>query len=297
MSEWALADNRWTGDDADSDTILMGQWRKINLYSRHCRPPLQTLSEKPPFGETDHPRLALLPSQPPLPFLLEVNGADRQGWTVSVYNLNIVAIPLLIGRCLFILFSAKPKDIRGQRQRNYPASQVECYRQEKPCQQMSKLTRCSSDVSPAPSFCEVIGVLAFDPKTDRQILDLVTATEKTHYWSIRPFSVLVNHLVLTSFSRHLARFTSGQERHQKSICGVIALALTSNVLRLGAKQLRCIKCLTTQGINVQNGSNVLYAMANTAFNQFRVGFVSAGQPTTVSEAENIGGGWGVAAYA
>ncbi|KAJ7897725.1 hypothetical protein B0H14DRAFT_2676651 [Mycena olivaceomarginata] len=59
----------------------------------------------------------------------------------------------------------------------------------------------------------------------------------------------------------------------------------------------CIKCLTTQGINVQNGSNVLYAMANTAFTQFRVGFVSAGQPTTVSEAENLGGGWGVAAYA
>jgi hypothetical protein len=48
---------------------------------------------------------------------------------------------------------------------------------------------------------------------------------------------------------------------------------------------------------VQNGSNVLYAMANTAFNQFRVGFVSAGQPTTISEAENLGGGWGVAAYA
>ncbi|KAJ7840848.1 hypothetical protein B0H14DRAFT_2784215 [Mycena olivaceomarginata] len=50
----------------------------------------------------------------------------------------------------------------------------------------------------------------------------------------------------------------------------------------------CIKCLTTQGIKVQNGSNVLYAMANTAFNQFRVGFVR--------EAENLGGGWGVAAY-
>ncbi|KAF7351997.1 hypothetical protein MVEN_01161900 [Mycena venus] len=59
----------------------------------------------------------------------------------------------------------------------------------------------------------------------------------------------------------------------------------------------CTACLTTQGIVVQNGSEVLYAMANTAFNQFRVGFVSAGQPTTISEAENLGGGWGVAAYA
>ncbi|KAJ7876904.1 hypothetical protein B0H14DRAFT_3859080 [Mycena olivaceomarginata] len=54
----------------------------------------------------------------------------------------------------------------------------------------------------------------------------------------------------------------------------------------------CTRCLTAQGIVVQNGSQVLYAMANTAFNQFRVGFVSAGQPTTISEAENLGGGWG-----
>ncbi|KAF7351998.1 hypothetical protein MVEN_01162000 [Mycena venus] len=54
----------------------------------------------------------------------------------------------------------------------------------------------------------------------------------------------------------------------------------------------CTKCLTAQGIVVQNGSEVLYAMVNTAFNQFRVGFVSAGQPATISEAENLGGGWG-----
>ncbi|KAF7351996.1 hypothetical protein MVEN_01161800 [Mycena venus] len=59
----------------------------------------------------------------------------------------------------------------------------------------------------------------------------------------------------------------------------------------------CTKCLTTQGIVVQNGSEVLYAMANTAFNQFRVGFISAGQPATISEVENLGSGWGVAAYA
>ncbi|KAJ6458262.1 hypothetical protein C8R45DRAFT_1221650, partial [Mycena sanguinolenta] len=59
----------------------------------------------------------------------------------------------------------------------------------------------------------------------------------------------------------------------------------------------CTKCITAQGIVVQNGSEVLYAMANTAFNQFRVGFISAGQPATISEAENLGSGWGVAAWA
>ncbi|KAJ7458238.1 hypothetical protein FB451DRAFT_1182980 [Mycena latifolia] len=59
----------------------------------------------------------------------------------------------------------------------------------------------------------------------------------------------------------------------------------------------CTNCVTAQGIVVQNGSEVLYAMANTAFNQFRVGFISAGQPATISEAENLGGGWGVAAWA
>ncbi|KAJ7115741.1 hypothetical protein C8R44DRAFT_739489 [Mycena epipterygia] len=48
----------------------------------------------------------------------------------------------------------------------------------------------------------------------------------------------------------------------------------------------CTTCLTTQG-----SSDVLYAMANPAFNQFRVGFMSAGQPTTLSEAENFGAGW------
>ncbi|KAJ7026372.1 hypothetical protein C8F04DRAFT_1238657 [Mycena alexandri] len=57
----------------------------------------------------------------------------------------------------------------------------------------------------------------------------------------------------------------------------------------------CATCLTAQGIVVAN-SKVLYAMANTAFNQFRVGFVSAGQPTTISEAENLAGSWGVATY-
>ncbi|KAJ7437004.1 hypothetical protein FB451DRAFT_1406535 [Mycena latifolia] len=59
----------------------------------------------------------------------------------------------------------------------------------------------------------------------------------------------------------------------------------------------CTKCLTAQGIVAQKGSEVLYAMANPAFNQFRVGFISAGQPATISEAENLGGGWGVAAWA
>jgi hypothetical protein len=34
-------------------------------------------------------------------------------------------------------------------------------------------------------------------------------------------------------------------------------------------------------------------MANAAFNQFRVGFISPGQPSTVSEAENVGAGWQV----
>ncbi|KAJ7649221.1 hypothetical protein B0H17DRAFT_1022493 [Mycena rosella] len=57
----------------------------------------------------------------------------------------------------------------------------------------------------------------------------------------------------------------------------------------------CTRCLTAQGIVVQSGK-VLYAMANTEFNQFRVGFVNAGQPTTISEAENLGGSWGVATY-
>ncbi|KAF8193556.1 hypothetical protein K438DRAFT_1761710 [Mycena galopus ATCC 62051] len=52
----------------------------------------------------------------------------------------------------------------------------------------------------------------------------------------------------------------------------------------------CASCITTQGIVVQNGSNVLYAMANTAFNQFRVVFVSAGQPTTIRKSwEWLGG--------
>ncbi|KAJ7206271.1 hypothetical protein GGX14DRAFT_457503 [Mycena pura] len=58
----------------------------------------------------------------------------------------------------------------------------------------------------------------------------------------------------------------------------------------------CTSCLTAQGIVVKDGSQVLYALANPAFNQFRVGFVSAGQPGTISEAENLGGGWGVAPW-
>ncbi|KAJ7727206.1 hypothetical protein B0H16DRAFT_1331660 [Mycena metata] len=57
----------------------------------------------------------------------------------------------------------------------------------------------------------------------------------------------------------------------------------------------CTTCLTAQNIVVKS-SNVLYAMANTAFDQFRVGFVSAAQPATISEAENLSGSWGVAAY-
>ncbi|KAJ7936551.1 hypothetical protein B0H13DRAFT_2442471 [Mycena leptocephala] len=40
----------------------------------------------------------------------------------------------------------------------------------------------------------------------------------------------------------------------------------------------CTVCLTTQGIVGSSVSQVLYAMANPAFNQFRVGFVSAGRP-------------------
>ncbi|KAJ7875194.1 hypothetical protein B0H13DRAFT_2037351 [Mycena leptocephala] len=55
----------------------------------------------------------------------------------------------------------------------------------------------------------------------------------------------------------------------------------------------CTVCLTTQGIVGSSTSQVLYAMANPAFTQFRVGFISAGQPTTVSEATNVGGGWQV----
>ncbi|KAJ7896831.1 hypothetical protein B0H13DRAFT_1884895 [Mycena leptocephala] len=43
----------------------------------------------------------------------------------------------------------------------------------------------------------------------------------------------------------------------------------------------CTACLTMQGIVTSSTSPVLYAMANPAFNQFRVGFVSAGQPTTI----------------
>jgi hypothetical protein len=58
----------------------------------------------------------------------------------------------------------------------------------------------------------------------------------------------------------------------------------------------CTACLTMQGIVTSSTSPVLYAMANPAFNQFRVGFVSAGQPTTVSEAENLGAGWQVATF-
>ncbi|KAJ6622041.1 hypothetical protein B0H10DRAFT_2214651 [Mycena sp. CBHHK59/15] len=60
----------------------------------------------------------------------------------------------------------------------------------------------------------------------------------------------------------------------------------------------CTTCLTTQGIVVSSstGSKVLYAMANPAFNQFRVGFVSAGQPTTLSETENFCAGWQVNTY-
>ncbi|KAJ7723063.1 hypothetical protein B0H16DRAFT_1599410 [Mycena metata] len=57
----------------------------------------------------------------------------------------------------------------------------------------------------------------------------------------------------------------------------------------------CTTCLTAQGIVVES-SKVLYALANTQFNQFRVGFVSAGQPATISEAENLAGSWGVATY-
>ncbi|KAJ7736700.1 hypothetical protein B0H16DRAFT_1695337 [Mycena metata] len=55
----------------------------------------------------------------------------------------------------------------------------------------------------------------------------------------------------------------------------------------------CTACLTTQGIVGRSGSQVLYALANPAFTQFRVGFISAGQPTTVSEAVNTGAGWQV----
>ncbi|KAJ7077618.1 hypothetical protein C8R44DRAFT_628414 [Mycena epipterygia] len=58
----------------------------------------------------------------------------------------------------------------------------------------------------------------------------------------------------------------------------------------------CTTCLTTQGIVASSSSDVLYAMANPAFNQFRVGFTSAGQPTTLSEAENFGAGWQVNTY-
>ncbi|KAJ7728387.1 hypothetical protein B0H16DRAFT_1330984 [Mycena metata] len=57
----------------------------------------------------------------------------------------------------------------------------------------------------------------------------------------------------------------------------------------------CTACLTAQGI-VASSSEVLYAMANAAFNQFRVGFISPGEPTTLSEAENLGSGWQVATY-
>ncbi|KAJ7508258.1 hypothetical protein B0H11DRAFT_21334 [Mycena galericulata] len=57
----------------------------------------------------------------------------------------------------------------------------------------------------------------------------------------------------------------------------------------------CTTCLTTQGI-VASSSEVLYAMTNTAFNQFRVGFISTGEPTTLSEAENLGAGWQVVTY-
>jgi len=58
----------------------------------------------------------------------------------------------------------------------------------------------------------------------------------------------------------------------------------------------CTACLTAQGLVATSNTQVLYAMANTAFNQFRVGFVSAGQPSTVSEAANLGSGWQVATF-
>jgi hypothetical protein len=60
----------------------------------------------------------------------------------------------------------------------------------------------------------------------------------------------------------------------------------------------CTNCITRSGFVVQPGNKVLYAIANDAAGSLatlRVGFVSAGAPTTISEADfSPTKGWQVA---
>ncbi|KAF8872309.1 hypothetical protein BD779DRAFT_1679797 [Infundibulicybe gibba] len=50
----------------------------------------------------------------------------------------------------------------------------------------------------------------------------------------------------------------------------------------------CADCLTAAGLAVVPGSKVLYAMQNPSTGSLRVGFVSAGFPSTLAEADRAG---------
>ncbi|KAJ7722720.1 hypothetical protein B0H16DRAFT_1600015 [Mycena metata] len=55
---------------------------------------------------------------------------------------------------------------------------------------------------------------------------------------------------------------------------------------------QCSGCITANQFAVEPGSSVLYALAGSTADVFlRVGFVSAGQPGTLTEAEFTGGKW------
>ncbi|KAF9061822.1 hypothetical protein BDP27DRAFT_1485461 [Rhodocollybia butyracea] len=58
----------------------------------------------------------------------------------------------------------------------------------------------------------------------------------------------------------------------------------------------CTTCVTNEGFVGVAGSQMLYAMVNTATTPavLRVGFVSAGSPGTISEAVKTGGSWSLA---
>ncbi|KAL0572065.1 hypothetical protein V5O48_009883 [Marasmius crinis-equi] len=56
----------------------------------------------------------------------------------------------------------------------------------------------------------------------------------------------------------------------------------------------CSECITVNQFGVQPGSKVLYVMGNPGAHGLRVGFVSAGSPSTITEAVTNGSGWQLA---